>query len=154
MTRTLIHERVEAAQREDNPTVICRMPSGWAVLGDQQFFAGYSLLLPDPVVEHLTDLPEAGRMTFLSDMAALGEAVRAVTGAVRINYEILGNGEPALHAHVFPRSAIEPPDLLAGPVWLYPADQRMSHRFDPALHGPLQRDLRDYLRRSRLMADS
>jgi hypothetical protein len=29
---TLIHQRVEAARVGTNPTVICRMPSGWAVL--------------------------------------------------------------------------------------------------------------------------
>ena len=53
---TLIHERVEAARAGTNPTVICRMPSGWAVLGDAQFLRGYSLLLADPVVADLNAL--------------------------------------------------------------------------------------------------
>jgi len=47
---TIIHERVDMTQAGTNLTVICRMPSGWAVLGDIQFLRGYSLLLPDPVV--------------------------------------------------------------------------------------------------------
>jgi hypothetical protein len=47
---TLIHRRVETARQGNNPTVICRVPSGWVVLGDVQFLRGYSLLLPDPVV--------------------------------------------------------------------------------------------------------
>ncbi len=51
--KTLIHERVEMAQAGTNPTVLCRMPSGWAVLGDAQFMPGYCLLLPDPVVPDL-----------------------------------------------------------------------------------------------------
>lgn len=57
---TLIHERVDAARSGGNPTVICRMPSGCAVLGDHKFLTGYSLLLPDPVVDHLTDLDDGG----------------------------------------------------------------------------------------------
>ncbi len=81
--------------------VICRVPSGWAVLGDTQFLRGYSLLLPDPVVPDLNTLSKIQRAEFLHDMTVLGDALLEVTGAARINYEILGNSEPALHAHVF-----------------------------------------------------
>jgi len=98
------------------------MASGWAVLGDVQFLPGYSLLLPDPVVPHLNALSGAQRTQFLEDMTRLGDAVLAVTGAVRINYEMLGNLEPALHAHVFPRYTDEPEDLRTKPVWFYDWD--------------------------------
>ena len=53
---TLIHRRVEEARQGINPAVICRVPSGWVVLGDVQFLHGYSLLLPDPVVPSLNAL--------------------------------------------------------------------------------------------------
>jgi len=53
---TLIHERVELAKQGLSSQVICRLQSGWAVLGDSQFIAGYSLLLADPVVPSLNDL--------------------------------------------------------------------------------------------------
>jgi len=58
---TLIHQRVEAARTGTNPTVICRMPSGRAVLCDVQFLRGYSLLLPDPVVPDLNALDKQKR---------------------------------------------------------------------------------------------
>ena len=58
---TLIHERVELARAGRNPYVICRVRSGWVVLGDHQFFRGYSLLLPDPVVASPNDLARADR---------------------------------------------------------------------------------------------
>ena len=105
---TLIHRRVEAARNGTNPTVICRVPSGWCVLGDVQFLRGYALLLPDPVVPDLNALDQQGRAQFLHDMTVLGDALLEVTGADRINYQILGNLEPALHAHIFPRSRTEP----------------------------------------------
>lgn len=116
---TAIDQQVDAARRGELARVIKRMPSGWAVLGDPQITRGYCLLLPDPVVPHLNALDGAAREQFLRDMAALGDAVLAVTGAERINYEILGNVEPALHAHVIPRHASEDPDLRKKPVWLH-----------------------------------
>ena len=105
MMPTAIHRQVEAARRGELARVIARMRSGWAVLGDPQITRGYCLLLPDPVVTDLNALSGDARRQFLDDMAALGDAVLAVTGAERINYEILGNVEPALHAHVIPRHA-------------------------------------------------
>ncbi|MEY4094052.1 MAG: hypothetical protein RLZZ53_1251, partial [Acidobacteriota bacterium] len=88
---TAIHRQVEAARTGLLPRVITRMPSGWAVLGDPQITRGYCLLLPDPVVPDLNSLAGEARAQFLRDMAALGDAVLAATGAERINYEILGN---------------------------------------------------------------
>lgn len=116
---TLIHRRVETARQGNNSTVICRVLSGWIVLGDVQFLRGYSLLLPDPVVPDLNTLTGNQRYQFLQDMAMLGDSLLAVTGASRINYEILGNSEAALHAHVFPRYATEPEERRRKPVWFY-----------------------------------
>jgi diadenosine tetraphosphate (Ap4A) HIT family hydrolase len=127
---TLIHQRVEAARAGANPTVICRLPSGWAVLGDVQFLRGYSLLLADPVVDDLNSLAIEQRPQFLSDMALLGDALLEVTGAFRINYEILGNTDAALHAHLFPRYMTETEELRRGPVWYYDREYRLSIQFD------------------------
>ena len=95
----LITERVELARKGENDKVICRMASGWAVMGDVQFLQGYCLLLPDPVVPSLNDLDADARAAYLLDMARIGDAVLQVTGAARMNYEILGNSEPELHCH-------------------------------------------------------
>ena len=116
---TAIHRQVEAARQGALARVIARMQSGWAVLGDPQITSGYCLLLPDPVVADLNALTGDQRRQFLHDMARLGDGVLAVTGAERINYEILGNVEPALHAHVIPRHASEDADLRKKPVWLH-----------------------------------
>src|SRR5688572_178005 len=114
MVATLIHERVALARRGQNPTVIGRMASGWAVLGDLQFPEGYSLLLPDPVVASINDLAEPSRSQFLADMVAIGDALLAVTPAYRINYEIQGNTDQALHAHIFARYRDEDPERVTG----------------------------------------
>ncbi len=144
---TLIHQRVEAARAGANPTVICRMPSGWAVLGDVQFLRGYSLLLPDPVVSDLNALDEGQRSRFLLDMTILGDALLEVTGAYRINYEILGNSEPALHVHVFPRYMSEPEELRQGPAWRYDREFRLSIKFDAGRDQELMQGLAQAIRR-------
>lgn len=138
---TVVHERVAQARDGRNPTVIARMPSGWAVLGDQQFLPGYALLLPDPVVAHLTDLDERGRAAYLRDMARIGDALLAVTDAERINYEILGNSVPVLHAHVTPRYQWEPQAYRTGPVWSYAIGTRLAVPFSDDAHGGLRDDL-------------
>jgi hypothetical protein len=47
----LIEQRVEMARRGQNPFVICRMASGWLVIGDVQPLPGYCVLLADPVID-------------------------------------------------------------------------------------------------------
>lgn len=104
-------------------------------MGDVQFLQGYCLLLPDPVVPDLNAMNMEQRQVFLTDMTRLGDAVLAVTGAVRINYEMLGNLEPALHAHVFPRFNDEPEALRTSPVWLY--DWKNAPAFNADTHQAL-----------------
>ena len=76
------------------------------------------------------------RAAFLADMARIVDAVLAVTGAMRINYEILGNVDPELHAHVFPRFAHEPDERRLKPVWFY--DWASAVKYSPREHGPLR----------------
>ncbi|MGV0028978.1 HIT family protein [Phormidesmis priestleyi] len=142
---TLIHHRVEAAHQGMNPTVICRVRSGWVVLGDVQFLPGYSLLLPDPVVADLNVLTMIQRTNFLQDMAIVGDALLAVTGALRINYEILGNSEAALHAHIFPRYATEPEEKRQKPVWFY--DWESARVFDAERDGQLMQEMAEAIQR-------
>ncbi|MFG1665931.1 diadenosine tetraphosphate hydrolase [Streptomyces sp. Y7] len=128
-------DRVGTALRGENPTVLRQLESGFAAIGDVQFLPGYSVLLTDePDVQRLSDLPRAKRLSFLSDMDQLGEAVeracrRIDPGFRRVNLEILGNTDPFLHAHVWPRFDWEPAELVGKPVWLYPRDRWTDERF-------------------------
>ncbi len=126
---TLIHQRVEMAQAGRNPTVICRMSSGWAVLADTQVSPGYTILLSDPVVPDLNALPVEDRVIYLRDMSIIGDALLDVTGAALINYEILGNTDRALHTHIIPRYADEPDEKRRKPIWF--SDMGSAPKFDP-----------------------
>ncbi len=143
---TVIHRRVAACREGTDPTAIARLDSGWAVLGDPQVLRGYCLLLPDPVVPHLNALTPAAQAIFLADMARLGQVLLELTQAVRINYAIFGNVEPALHAHVFPRGLDEPAHLATANPWGF--DWTHASRFDAVIDGPLLAQLRSRLEAS------
>ncbi|WP_447034869.1 diadenosine tetraphosphate hydrolase [Streptomyces sp. DSM 118878] len=125
MTNGWRGDRIGSALRGENPTVLRRLRAGFAAIGDVQFLPGYSVLLvDDPLVQRLSDLPKAKRLSFLSDMDVLGEAVERACRRLdpafrRVNLEILGNTDAFLHAHVWPRFEWEPPELVRMPVWLY-----------------------------------
>jgi diadenosine tetraphosphate (Ap4A) HIT family hydrolase len=136
--------RLEAAHQGLNPTVIARVPSGWAVLGDGQRLPGYALILADPPVPSLNDLPLEAQMVFLRDMALLGRAVQDVTDCARVNYSVYGNTDPYLHAHVFARYAWEEPERVRVPVWMrYPLDELYANEvmFSLERHGELRNNL-------------
>lgn len=128
-------DRIGSALRGKNPTVLRRLETGFAVIGDTQFLPGYSILLvDDPGVQRLTDLPRARRRGFLESMDRLGEAVeracRSADAAFRrVNLEILGNVDPYLHAHIWPRYDWEPLALAHRPVWLYPPEHWTDEQY-------------------------
>lgn len=144
-TETAIHRQVADAREGRDPRVVTRLFSGWAVFGEQQFVRGYLLLLPDPVVPSVNALGAKERTQFLHDMTRLGDALLKVTNALRINYAILGNVEPALHAHVIPRFADEPETHRIGHPWVY--DWSKAPPFDRTTFAPLAEQLRHELSR-------
>src|SRR6185312_10593328 len=106
--KSIVSQRVILAREGRNSWLVARMRSGWLVMSDTQVVPGQLILLSDPVVGSLNDLDAGQRALFLADMALAGDALLAVTGCLRVNYDILGNSDPALHAHIVPRYASEP----------------------------------------------
>lgn len=109
-----IANRVERIKAGDDPQVLAKLPSGYAILANQQPapIRGCCMLLADPTPAHLNDLGEAERSQFLADLALLGDAVSEATGCARLNYLILCNQVPWLHGHVVPRFESEDPALF------------------------------------------
>ena len=142
---TLIHRLVADCRSGEASGLIARMRSGWAIMGHKQVLRGYCLLLPDPVVPHLNALEPQARDQFMQDLGRLGDAVLQVTQALRINYAIFGNLEPALHAHVHPRYADEPEQYRAGNPWSY--DWSSAPSYDEIIHGGLRAAIADSLMR-------
>ena len=134
-----IHVMVDRCRAGDYPAAVLRLRSGWVIMGERQVLTGYCLLLPDPVVPHLNALPAELRGQFLADMTMVGDALLDVTAALRINYAIFGNVEPALHAHIFPRHATEPEATRSAQPWAL--DWGAAPSYSEAVHGELKRRL-------------
>ena len=63
-------DRIGSALRGENPTVLTRLPGGFAVMGDPQWLPGYCVLLTDnPEAGRLSDLHRTERSAYLESMA-------------------------------------------------------------------------------------
>jgi diadenosine tetraphosphate (Ap4A) HIT family hydrolase len=124
------------------------MKSGFAVLADTQFLPGYCILLAYPKAKSLNHLDPVARLLFLREMSLVGDAILEVCTPLRINYEILGNTDAYLHAHIIPRYDWEEDELLKMPVWMYPHEYRTSPEFEfnEAKHGELKWRLSEKLK--------
>ncbi|MCO7125549.1 hypothetical protein NIE88_07165 [Sporolactobacillus shoreicorticis] len=135
--------RIESALNGTNPMVLSKMKSGFAVIGDTQFLPGYCVLLPNKEVFSLNDLTIDERSQFLTDMSLVGDAIMNVCQPLRINYDILGNTDAFLHAHIFPRYEWEKEERRKGPVWLYDSSNWYDEakQFNEDKHGKLKEEL-------------
>lgn len=138
--------RIATCRDGTHPGLIAELDTGWAVLGDSQFFLGYSLLLCKQPVTELDELPPKDRLRLLQEMAQLAEAVRRAVGPFKVNYESLGNLVHHLHWHVFPRR-LSDPDPKA-PVWgqMPSGAAAEPHRLDPIKHRDVLESIRRELR--------
>jgi diadenosine tetraphosphate (Ap4A) HIT family hydrolase len=136
-------QRIEAARAGLDPALICQVSSGWVFLCGMQYLRGYCILQADPEVESINSLEPTKQAKFLCEMVLVGDAIMEVTGAYRINYAILGNSEPVLHAHIVPRYLSEPDEMRVIGPWSYPNITDASTRFDPARDGQLIHQLRE-----------
>ncbi|EFE72535.1 LOW QUALITY PROTEIN: conserved hypothetical protein, partial [Streptomyces viridosporus ATCC 14672] len=112
----------------------CSVPAG--LLGSARGRTGCAAAVGSAEVE---------AVSFLSDMERLGEAVERACRRLdpafrRVNLEILGNTDPFLHVHVWPRFDWEPADMAGVPVWLYPRERWSDEQFGL---GPQHDVLRD-----------
>ena len=121
---------------------IAELSTGYAILGNSQFFRGYTLFLCKTPAPDLEDLPRDLRFQFLREMSLVSEAVSNVINPQKMNVESLGNMVPHLHFHLFPRQASEAEPLK--PVWLCApqGEAAAPFAFDAARDGELLENLR------------
>ncbi len=112
----LICDRIRDIVQDRNPYFVKELETGYVVLGDDQCFEGYTLLLCKEHAAELHELSPAFRAAFLADMARTAEAVQNAFQPEKLNYELLGTGKSRhMHWHIFPRRHGDTP--RPGPVW-------------------------------------
>jgi diadenosine tetraphosphate (Ap4A) HIT family hydrolase len=104
------------------PDFIAELKSCDVILGDQQFYRGYSVLLAKLHATELYLMPTDAARLLSDEMRLVAEAIAAVVKPWKMNYECLGNLEPHVHWHLLPR--YETDEKRHGPIWLRPESER------------------------------
>ena len=77
-------------------------------LAANQSVPGYCVLVHRRHVREPYELAREERTAFFEDLMAAGRALERAFGAVKMNFEILGNAVPHLHGHIKPRTYGDP----------------------------------------------
>lgn len=146
----LICERIELIKQGKNSHFVKELETGYVVIGDGQYFKGYTLFLAKEHVTELHQMEYETKIKFLEEMSIVQEAVAKAFQAEKMNIELLGNGDAHVHWHLFPRKA---GDMKGyghngrGPVWWVPWEEMSSEEYQPKENGLLQlvNRLKEYL---------
>ena len=84
-------------------------------LFEDQYFAGWTVLVLDDHVTELFSLSQDARSALIEEVSQVAYTLSVVFEAKKINYELLGNQIPHIHWHIIPRQANDPAPLQ--PVW-------------------------------------
>jgi diadenosine tetraphosphate (Ap4A) HIT family hydrolase len=83
--------------------VLSGLESGWVTMQEAAPVRGYVCLVSRIHAVELHDLQPGDAQAFMRDACRVSRVLSAITGAVKLNYEIHGNTLPHLHMHFFPR---------------------------------------------------
>jgi diadenosine tetraphosphate (Ap4A) HIT family hydrolase len=121
---------------------IAELPRSWLILGDAQFYRGYCIVLAKHHVTELYAMPRGEAHELLDEILAVGRTLAEILKPLKLNYECLGNQEPHVHWHIFPRYQDDP--MRLAPVWQRPeAERKMSlqHTVQSELITAIRREL-------------
>ncbi|HEX6462206.1 MAG TPA: HIT family protein [Candidatus Saccharimonadales bacterium] len=126
----LVCNRINQIQKGTNSYFVAELASGYAVMGDFQFYHGYTIFLSKTHAIELHELSKKQRLQFLEDMAKVAEAVYGAFRPLKLNYELLGNLDSHMHWHIFPRYADDPNPK--NPVSVIPPEVRNAENTRPS----------------------
>ena len=112
-------DRIKAGTFRD---FIAELKSCYVILGDRQFYRGYCVLFAKLHATELYLMPADTARLLSDEMRLVAEAIAAVVKPCKMNYECLGNGEPHVHWHLFPR--YETDQMRGVPIWLRPESEQ------------------------------
>jgi len=116
---------IERIRAGNFPDFIAELDQSYVILGDAQFYRGYCILFAKRHERELFQLPRSEALALTDELYSVAEAIFTVVKPLKLNYECLGNLEPHVHWHVFPRYENEAQESRVGPIWLRPKAERM-----------------------------
>ena len=92
----------------DGMVDIVDLPNSWLDAEPVDCLRGACHLTAKKHVVELYELDDVELLGFMKELQLCVKALKAVTGAVKINIEIHGNSLPHLHVHLYPRYRDDP----------------------------------------------
>ena len=99
----LICQRVELWREGKNPYFIHEFKHTIFVVGDHQFYKGYSLLLLKKHVREIHELTQEEFLEMQHELFIAGKAIFDTFLPWKMNYQCLGNKDEHVHWHILPR---------------------------------------------------
>lgn len=130
MENCLICNRINMIKEDANKYFVAELETGYVVIGDHQYFEGYTLFLCKEHKNELHEFDSEYKQKFLVEMSKVSEAVYRAFKPDKLNYELLGNGDSHMHWHIFPRRLTEPNPKY--PVWWTPKETMYSECVKPS----------------------
>lgn len=125
----LICKKILLIKKGKNPYFVTELSSSYVVLGDHQFYKGYTILLSKIHSPELHLLPRNFKKILLEEMSIVGEAIYETFYPKKLNYELLGNEVNHVHWHIFPRYANDPNPTM--PIWVVDNNIRNAKKTIP-----------------------
>lgn len=109
-------DRVALTGNGKYPYLIHEFKNSYLMLGEHQFFQGYSVLVSKKHYREMTDIPKQERAELLEELITAHQAIQDAFHPKKMNLCSLGNVVDHVHWHLFPRYAEDP--QFTDPPWL------------------------------------
>ncbi len=90
------------------PTFIHEFENSILVLGDHQYFKGYSILVSKIHAREIHNLPQEIHLDFFSELMTATQAIEKAFQPWKMNHASFGNQDPHVHIHIIPRYESDP----------------------------------------------
>ena len=109
-------DRVLLTKSGNYPYLIHEFEHSYLLLGEHQFFDGYSVLVSKLHFREMSDLPYKISKEFFQEMMISSRAIERAFSPKKMNMCSLGNVVDHVHWHFFPRYSSDPE--FSDPPWL------------------------------------
>jgi diadenosine tetraphosphate (Ap4A) HIT family hydrolase len=109
-------DRVNLTKENKYPYLIHEFKNSYLMLGEHQFFQGYSVLVAKDHYREMTDIPSPINSEIFQEMISASKAIELAFNPKKMNMCSLGNVVDHVHWHFFPRYGNDP--QFFDPPWL------------------------------------
>ena len=101
-------ERVKSILQNRSPELVHEFANSILIVGDHQFFSGYCVLIQKDHHREMHEMSKADQLQLCEDLMLSAQAIAQEFKPWKMNQASLGNQDPHVHWHLFPRYENDP----------------------------------------------